>query len=146
MRLRVVALVIVSACVAALAADLEADARRLEGLLMAPCCGANTLAEHDSGQAQRMKQEIRALLASGRNPQEVLDHYVARYGHAILAMPPARGFNLVPYVLPLLALALGPLLLWRKLRGRAPEVEPAALRSGIEARDRERLERELRAW
>jgi cytochrome c-type biogenesis protein CcmH len=142
--LRLVALLVVASSQAwAATAEIEAEARRLEGLLMAPCCGANTLADHDSGPAHEMKREIRELLASGSTSKEILDHYVAEHGHTILARPPATGFNLVAYLVPLVALVLGPWLMWRKLRQIRPEEPSDAPPAVVDPVYRERLEREL---
>lgn len=126
-------------------AELERQARKIEGLLMAPCCGANTLAEHESGPAHRMKGEIRELLAEGWTEKRILDHYVEQHGHTILAMPPMSGFNLVAYLVPTIALIVGPVVLWRILRrrtGTLDEVEGAPLPE-IDPEYRERLAREL---
>lgn len=128
------------------AADIESRARDVEGKLMAPCCGANTVREHDSGPAMRMREEIRQMLVEGRSEQEILDFYAAKYGEKILAMPEARGFNLVPYLAPMLLLVLGGAGLlvamrrWRGGRGAEaeqrplPKLDPAYL---------ERLERDV---
>ncbi len=138
---------IVTVPIATLAADIEADALKIEQLLMAPCCGANTLAMHDSGLAQQTKREIREMLASGRSRQEILDHYVAQYGNTILSMPPASGFGLAAYLLPMLVLILGPLLAWIILRRRVIDVtsDPAPL-PAVDPKYRERLEGELRSY
>jgi cytochrome c-type biogenesis protein CcmH len=126
-------------------ADVERQARRIEGLLMAPCCGANTLADHDSGAAHAMKREIREMLARGHSEREILDHYVAEHGHTILAMPPASGFSLLAYAVPTMALVVGPWLLWRRLRGRRAS-DPDAPFPAMSVESRERLERELRQF
>jgi len=140
-------LAIILVPVAALADDTEAEARKIEGLLMAPCCGANTVAMHESGLANQTKREIREMLGSGMSRQEILDHYVAQYGSTILAMPPSRGFNLVVYVLPMLALILGPLVVWRVLRRRAVDApSDSATLPPVDPEYRERLERELRSY
>ena len=144
-RLTVV-IVILSLFGGALAADVEDEARQIEGLLMSPCCGSTTLAEHHSGPAQQMKREIRTFLASGRSRQEILDHFVSQHGETILSMPPARGFNLLAYLLPMLALVLGPLVLWRTLRRKRPQEAVAnAAPPELDPEDRERLDRELRS-
>lgn len=135
------------------ATELEAEAQRLEGLLMAPCCGATTLDLHESPAAWEMKREIRAMLAAGKTGQEILDHYVAEHGNLILAVPPARGFDLVVYVVPMVVLLVGPLLLWGRLRrGRAraagpddPDANAESSATSLDAEYRERLERDLRA-
>ena len=98
----------------------EATAKELEQLIMAPCCGKGTVADHVSPASDRVRREVREMLSSGMSRQAILDHYVAQHGETILAMPPARGFNLVAYTIPMLGLLIGlPLLAlslrsWRK--------------------------------
>lgn len=131
---------------AAAGTDVESRALELEGQLMAPCCGANTLADHDSGPANQMKREIRSLLAAGESEEAILARYVGTYGETILSTPPATGFNLVAYLAPTLALLLGPLVLWKRLRRRPAAASPAgpAPAEPLAPHDRERLERALR--
>jgi cytochrome c-type biogenesis protein CcmH len=128
--------------------DLEARARGIEGKLMSPCCMANTLSEHHSGIALKMRSEIRSMLREGRSEQEILDHYVAEYGELVLAAPVPRGFNLTVYILPFLLLIFGSAgvfvmaLRWSRLRSaQEPRgTEPPA----IDPRDAERLARRVR--
>lgn len=137
--------------VASLATDNEAEARKLEELFMAPCCGGTTLALHDSSAAHRMKLEIRQMLDAGKTRQEIIDHYVAQHGHTILSMPETHGFGLVAYVVPFLALILLPLLMWGIIRrwtrnnAPSPEPEPGPVQP-IDPAFRERLEKELRGY
>jgi cytochrome c-type biogenesis protein CcmH len=84
----------------AAAQEKEEIARRIEGELMAPCCWAEPVSQHLSPIAEEMRQEIRAMLAAGKTEQEILDIYVAKYGERILTTPPARGFNLLAYIMP----------------------------------------------
>ncbi len=130
------------------AESLEVRAQSLEAKLMAPCCGGGTVRNHESGATARMRQEIRQMLAAGRNEQEILDHYVAEHGTSVLAAPPPVGFNLLAYVFAPLFMLGGAVLLFvmlRRWRSRpvlsdgtaspAPPVDPVYL---------ERLQRELR--
>jgi len=127
---------------AAAQADLEARARDIDNKLMAPCCGANTVREHDSGPAMQMRAEIRQLLADGKTEREILDHFVAIHGEKILALPDAQGFNLLAYLLPVGFLFFGAAFLviamrrWRSQpaaasaagsSGSAPELDPVYL-------------------
>jgi cytochrome c-type biogenesis protein CcmH len=130
------------------AADLERQAKKIEGMLMAPCCGANPVAQHYSPGAEQMRVEIRQMLSEGRSQQEILDFYVARHGEQILAAPPARGFNLVAYLLPgagLLTLAVVLLLWMRRVAGRSVAEAPRADYPEPDPRYVERLERQMRA-
>jgi cytochrome c-type biogenesis protein CcmH len=126
---------------AAAETDLESRARDIDNKLMAPCCGANTVREHDSGPAMQMRAEIRQLLAEGKTEKEILDHFVAQHGEKILALPEAQGFNLLAYLLPVGFLVFGALFLLLSLRrwrsqpsatpvataGPAPDLDPAYL-------------------
>jgi cytochrome c-type biogenesis protein CcmH len=75
----------------------EREARQIETMLMAPCCWSQPVSQHQSQASEDVKQQIRGLLASGKNRQEVLDAFVAQYGQRILVEPPARGFGAVLY-------------------------------------------------
>lgn len=91
-----------------------------------------------------MRRDIRKMLGEGRSEREILDAYVAIYGERILTSPPARGFNLVLYILPWafgITAILGLLLILRRwLRSRLA----AATSPPINSRDEERIEQELR--
>lgn len=150
MRTRLVllaVLAIVAAPIGILATDHEAEARKLEELFMAPCCGGTTLALHNSSAANRMKLEIRQMLDSGMGRQEIIDHYVAEHGHTILSMPPSSGFGLVAYVVPFLALILLPLLAWGIIRRwtRDAPSDPTPVPT-VDPAYRERVEKELHSY
>jgi cytochrome c-type biogenesis protein CcmH len=132
--------------VPALAIDIEAEAEKIEGKLMSPCCMTNTVAVHESGASYEIRREIRAMLADGRTEAEIIDFYIAKHGPQILAIPEAKGFSLATYLFPVvfLLLAGGGLAMafrkWRRIdRDVAPATEPPAP-TGPYA---ERLKREL---
>ncbi len=128
-------------------ADVESSAQAIEGKLMAPCCMANPVSEHFSPAADRMRVEIRTMLTQGKSEGEILDFFVDRHGLQILAMPPARGFNLLAYLIPFLVLVAGVGLLivaMRRWRHTAPPLPAGTgLDVDISPDDRERLRREL---
>jgi cytochrome c-type biogenesis protein CcmH len=130
-------------------AALEQEARVLETMIVAPCCWNQQVAVHYSPAADKVRSEIRAMLASGKTRQQILDDYVARYGDRILAEPPARGFNRGLYVLPWVFLGFTSglvVVVIRKLRSNANPSEHAT-DSATDRRDDdydERLEEELR--
>lgn len=90
--------------------------RALQAKLMAPCCWNGTIDNHESGVTASMKREIHERLARGESEEQILAHFVSVYGTQVLAQPPARGFNLLVYVLPVLAFLAGMLVLARFLR------------------------------
>jgi cytochrome c-type biogenesis protein CcmH len=134
----------------ALSPELEARARAIDDQLIAPCCFSQTVANHNSEIAERIKAEVRQMLAAGSTDREILDFYVAKYGERILATPRASGFNLLAYVMPGVALVAGlmgvviVLRRWRRpLRGRTPRVTPGAMSSDEARRVQARFEEEL---
>lgn len=94
--------------------------------------------------APRLRTAIRDKLAQGLSEEQVLKAMVADFGPAVLAAPPAEGFNLTAWVMPFVALLLG---LWlaitvvRRWRRRVPE--PAADPTLVD-RYRRKLEQEMK--
>jgi len=112
------------------AAQIDKQAREIENALIAPCCWTQPVSGHYSEVADKIRKEVRQMVAAGKSRDEILDHYVAEYGERILAAPRAKGFNRLAYVLPWLALALGAslvIVLLKKLRSPAPAPAPAQL-------------------
>lgn len=103
---------------------------RIQQRLMAPCCWAGTIDNHDSAIAAEMKDEIRRRLAAGESADAILAAFVARFGPRVLAEPPARGLDLFVYLLPVLALLGGAALvvtfLRRQVRAAAAPAAAAA--------------------
>lgn len=58
-----------------------------------------------------MHRDIMALVQSGHSAQEILDAFVNVYGERVLMAPPRSGFNLLGYIVPGIALAIGALVL-----------------------------------
>lgn len=67
-----------------------------------------------------MRDVVRQQLADGRTEAQVKEYFVARYGEWILMTPPARGFNWLVYVLPVLVLCGGAVLVARAVRRWTP--------------------------
>jgi cytochrome c-type biogenesis protein CcmH len=83
---------------------LDREARAIEAMLIAPCCYSQQVSVHQSAAADEVRREVRTMLGAGKTRQEILDHYVGRYGARILATPPAEGINLVLYITPVAVL------------------------------------------
>ena len=81
------------------AADLEAE-------LVCPVC-ETTLDQSNAPVAERMKTFIRVRIAAGDTEQEIKDALVEQFGPEVLAEPPAGGFGLLAWLLPLGALVGG---------------------------------------
>ena len=105
------------------AADLEAE-------LVCPVC-ETTLDQSNAPVAERMKTFIRVRIAAGDSEQEIKDALVAEFGPGVIAEPPAGGFGLLAWLLPLGALLGGAVavgLLIRAWSRRAVPTDPAGER------------------
>ncbi|MCY3773199.1 MAG: cytochrome c-type biogenesis protein CcmH [Gemmatimonadetes bacterium] len=129
----------------------EQIAASVEELLIAPCCWRAPLSQHYSGTAERMKEDLREMLANGQTQEEILDHYKAMYGERILSSPPNAGFNRLAYLFtPLMFLVGGGIIFitlrrWRTGRLSRDEAMGAA-DSSVDARHRNRIDAELNAY
>jgi cytochrome c-type biogenesis protein CcmH len=125
--------IVVAALVAALALASVAVAgdrpslAKLENEIMCPVCGT-TLAQSDSAAAQQIKRVIVQRIKAGDSEAQIKSLLVRQYGESILASPPAHGFNLLAWLLPLVGVLAGAgivgVLAWRWSRGREEHEEP----------------------
>ena len=92
--------------VPALANEERPTAAELEAELVCPAC-KTTLDQSDAPVAQRMKAFIRVRIAAGDSKQQIKDTLVDEFGQGVLATPPKRGFGLLAWLLPLVALIAG---------------------------------------
>ena len=129
----------------------ERIAASVEELLIAPCCWRAPLSQHYSGTAERMKEDLRQMLANGKSQEEILDHYMAMYGERILSSPPNAGFNRLAYLFtPLMFLAGGVMIFltlrrWRNGRLNRGDAE-VARNTATDSRYRDRIDAELNAY
>jgi cytochrome c-type biogenesis protein CcmH len=118
----------------------------IESQVMCPICG--TLLElADSPQADRERAFIRRQIAAGKSERQIKDKLVAQYGEAVLATPPASGFDLSAYLVPAIAIvavaiaiALG-VWRWRRSGRRGPPGGPGGRR--LDSKESERLDADL---
>ena len=129
----------------ALASESHPTQSELESELICPVCSPQTLDQSNSALAQRMKAFIRARIAAGETKSEIKQRLVAQFGERVLAAPPKRGFNLLAWVLPPIAVVLGAgvlgLLAWRWSRGRQEGADRAV--SGLDPELERRVDDEL---
>jgi cytochrome c-type biogenesis protein CcmH len=95
---------------------LEARVRQVASELRCPVCQGESIQDSPAALAQEMKAIVREQLAAGRTPDEVKAYFVEKYGEWILLRPKARGWNVMVYLLPLLALLGGAVVIARATR------------------------------
>jgi cytochrome c-type biogenesis protein CcmH len=138
---------------AALASERHPTLNELENEVMCPVCGT-TLAQSDSPAAQQIKRNIQAAISAGDTKSAIKKQLVRNYGESILASPPAHGFNLLAWVLPLAGIVVAAAVLgaaaWRWSRDppdRLPAVTGAELagngRGGLDSELERRVDEEL---
>jgi cytochrome c-type biogenesis protein CcmH len=130
MKAVILAAVVAVVAAPAARADAPCTLASLEGEVMCPTCEGQTLDQSQAPAARRVKAFIRAQCAAGHSKDEVETMLVAEFGERILAAPSREGFNLLAWVLPVVALLVGALAVgiaaWRWSRSREPEPAAAA--------------------
>jgi len=149
-RLALVVLLVLALPAAAAASEKNPTLRELEGELMCPTCGT-TLELSNAPAANQIRRFARERIAAGDTKSEIEDKLVAEFGRGVLASPPKEGFDLLAWVLPLLAAGVAAatigVLVFRWSRGR--DSEPPAEELGTNGRVdldpalEQRLEEEL---
>ena len=99
-------------------------------------CGCNQTVSGCNHEGCGSKAEMQAMaekeVASGKDSATILQDFVLRYGTKVLSTPPASGFNLTVWILPIVGGVLGLALVlvlvrrWRHVPAAAPaETSPA---------------------
>lgn len=89
---------------------------QVERQLGCPICTNLPLDVCDNSICRQMRGVIHDKLAAGDSPDQVVHYFVSRFGEGILLNPPAQGFNLAAWYVPLLALIVGGAIVWGFLR------------------------------
>ena len=101
--MRRVALIVVGClalAVPAAASEQHPTLAELERELVCPTC-KTTLQMSNAPVADRMRAFIRQRIVAGDTKSEIKDKLVAQFGEGVLAAPPARGFNLLAWLVPI---------------------------------------------
>ena len=119
----------------------EQDVYEVAAQLRCVVCQTLSVADSPSEMATQMRGIVRERLAAGESPAQVRQYFVERYGDWILLAPPRRGFTLLVWLAPFVAVLAGLIIVAVRLKGwtrrrrpTPPPVDPAM---------RERIQREL---
>ena len=111
-------------------------------------CPRRPLDECACGWADEKRARIAEALEAGQDRKAIIAGFVAEFGQEAYVTPPAAGFNLSAWIMPILVLLLGVAVLGAVLRNWSRQrVAPAAGRVPKTEPDdpyRLRLEKELR--
>lgn len=135
---------------AASAVTPRASLTDIESEVMCVVC-KTPLAVSQSPEANRERAFISSLIAKGETKAQIEKAMVYEYGPAVLALPPAHGFDVTLYVLPPAVLIIGAAILfytlprWRRRTRAAATNQPGEpdLLDAAAASDVARLDEEL---
>ena len=102
-------------------------------------CQNQTLADSNAELALDLRRQIREQLKAGASERQVIDYLVDRYGDFVLYRPPLKATTVLLWFGPFLLLALGALVLVRRIRRQRTET-PAPLSQAEHARAAELLD------
>jgi cytochrome c-type biogenesis protein CcmH/NrfF len=127
----------------------EEAALKVEGDLMCHCgCTDLTVRVCNCGVAAGIKTDIRERLAAGQSPAAIVAAYVERYGAQIRSAPSRRGFDLLAWWMPFIAVFIAGAVIVSLVRrwGRAKAPAHAAAGAGPapHASSLERVDRAVR--
>lgn len=86
------------------------EVNKIAKQLYCPVCENTPLDVCPTEACRQWREEIRTMLADGKNESEIKQHFVDYYGARVLNEPPNRT---VTYVVPMVIILLGALLLFR---------------------------------
>ncbi len=98
---------------------LEASVRDIAERLRCPVCQGENLYDSQSGLAAEMRDIIRDQLAADRSEDEIVAFFVDRYGDYVRLAPRWGGGQLIVWLAPLLAFAVGAAGVTLAIRRRA---------------------------
>lgn len=116
----------------------QTSVQEVSSTVMCPSC-STTLDQSNSPAARRMREWVTAAVDAGWTQEEIRNGLIKEYGgdESILAVPRARGFGLMVWIMPALvalaALLVGLLSLrrWRRAAGQTRSVSsPVSQASG----------------
>jgi cytochrome c-type biogenesis protein CcmH len=110
----------------------------IETRIKCPSCEDLSVANSSAQTAVIVRGTVRRLIGEGKSDQQIEAYLISRYGSAIVLVPPARGWSLLVWVLPLgggaVAIALLTVVLVRKRRsGMVDPADAARLETALDA-------------
>lgn len=110
-----VALLLAALPVAAQEPVTDDEVNEIARNLYCPICENTPLDACPTQACQDWREEIRVQLSQGRTREEIEQYFVDRHGARVLAQPRFQGFDILVWLLPILAVVIGGFLFWRYL-------------------------------
>lgn len=97
-------------------AALDRATEEVASLMRCPVCQGLSVADSPSSSAVDLKAEVRRQLSLGYTGDQVIASFERSYGEFIRLAPKAEGFNWMVWLMPIVAFAVGALLIYLRLR------------------------------
>lgn len=91
----------------------EAQFQHLLRELRCLVCQNQDLADSNAGLAKDLRNEVYALVQSGKSDGDIIDYLTARYGDFILFKPPVKAVTVLLWFGPFLFMIIGLLIFWK---------------------------------
>jgi len=95
---------------------LHQRTQEVASLLRCPVCQGLSVADSPSEMAVNMKGQVRELLSRGYTQEQILSYFERSYGQFVLLKPKFGGVSAGVWILPLLAIAIGVVLVVSKAK------------------------------
>lgn len=95
---------------------LHQRTQEVASLLRCPVCQGLSIADSPSEMALNMKGQVRELLARGYTQEQILAYFERSYGQFVLLKPKMNGLGAAVWILPLLAIAIGVVVVFSKTK------------------------------
>ena len=102
-----VALLSVSASLAGAQTPTPNQINEVAKELWCPLCNGVRLDNCELQACVQMREVISDKLVAGESKDAIKTYFVQQYGDVVLGQPPREGFNLIAYIFPFLAAAVG---------------------------------------
>jgi len=96
--------------------------------LRCPTCTGLSVLQSEAGFATKIRDAAREQVVSGKSEAEIMLYFTERYGLWILRKPPAAGFHLLAWGVPIGFAIIGPILMWFFVWRRRKEVSLSGVR------------------
>lgn len=97
----------------------EVRAQRLASIIACPWCDGQSVAESGADVSRDIRIMISDQIAAGMTDDQILTFFSDRYGPQIILDPPTKGWGLVLWSFPVLALGTGTALILTRRRTTA---------------------------
>ena len=108
------------------------DVNAIAKQLFCPVCENIPLDTCGTAACEQWRGIIRDKLAEGWTEDQIKNYFVDQYGDRVLAEPPARGFNWVVYIVPLVIFLAGGYLFFRGVQKWQQDASGKGTKKGSE--------------